>query len=358
MNDQGNENHYAVVVGIDRYPGVRDLRHARRDAEAIVTWLRSRDGGHVPATNVKEVMADPASETGFTVETAEPTHVQVDDALTFVNREIRKKVAEDPASWESSRLYFYASGHGIAPGSGIAAVLMANVDADPLLPTFGNNVELTLYEDWYRACGPFREVLLFADCCRDRDFTAKGHGPPWNLCTEAYGAANTGLGLGTTFGSPAFEPKEGDDGHGYFTQALIDGLRGGAADPLTGKITTTSLGEYVARAVPVLTENKRYPQVPTMPFDIAKPIVLRPPIGALAPIRRRVTIEFPAGYAGEVGLVLGRTPTGDRWRADDGPWQIELDEGIYKVQPSNGAPVQFRENGIFDVIAKDRDVKL
>lgn len=358
MNDGWNEHHYAVVVGIDRYPGLSDLRHAKRDAEHMVTWLRSREGGNLPEDNVFEVMADPAVEPGFTVETAVPTETHVDDKLGTVNKRMREKLDADPAAWESSRLYIYASAHGVAPGAGVAAVLMANVDSDPHIMSFGRNIELSLYETWYRACGVFREVVLLADCCRDREFTASGNGPPWLSCAEPYAPSNTALGLATTYGTLAFEPEEDDDGHGYFTRAMVDGLTGGAADPMTGEVTTTSLGEYIRRAVPVLTDGKRYRQQPSMLSDAANPIALRAGRGPLEPPRRTTTIHFPRGFAGEVELLAGRSATGDRWRAEGGPWTIELDEGIYRVRPSDGSSTPFAEDGIFDVIAKDRIVRL
>lgn len=355
MTDGWNENHYAVIVAIQRYPGLRDLRHVRRDAESMITWLRSRAGGNIPRDNVVDVMADPHSEADFTVETAQPTHDQVDDALGFVNRAMRQKLEADPHVWNSSRLYLYASGHGIAPGPGTGAVLMANVDGDPYIMSYGRNIELSLYRAYYEGCGTFQEILLFADCCRDREFTAPGQGPGWLFCPTHFGSSNITLGLATTYGEPAFEPTEDDDGHGYFTRALIDGLSGGAPD-LAGDITTTSLGEYVGRAVPVLTEGKRRPQHPSMPVDAAKPIVICP--GPLPKPRRTVTIHFPAGYASEVELSFDQRPTGDRWRAALGPWTIELDEGLYRVRPIDGIPVPFAEGGKIDVIAMDRNVRL
>jgi Caspase domain len=353
--DGWNENHYAVVVAIQRYPGLRDLWHVRRDAESMITWFRSRAGGNIPRDNVVEVMADPHSEESFTVKTAQPTHDQVDDALGFVNRAMRQKLEADPKAWQSSRLYLYASGHGIAPGNGTAAVLMANVDGDPYTMNYGRNIELSLYRAYYEGCGTFQEVLLFADCCRDREFTAQGQGPGWMVCPAHFGSSNIAVGLASTYGEPAFEPTEDDDGHGYFTRALIDGLSGGATN-LAGDVTTTSLGEYLGRAVPILTADKQRPQHPSMPVDAAKRIVIRP--GPLPKPRRTVTIHFPAGYAGDVDLIFDQRPTGDRWRAALGPWTIELDEGLYQLRAVDGNPLPFAEDGKIEVIARDRDVRL
>jgi hypothetical protein len=52
-----NDHHYAVVVGINRYPGLSDLTGARADAEAFAQWLEDGDGGALPAANIRRVMA-------------------------------------------------------------------------------------------------------------------------------------------------------------------------------------------------------------------------------------------------------------------------------------------------------------
>jgi hypothetical protein len=43
-----NDLHFAVVVGINRYPGIKDLKYARDDAERFRDWLVDLEGGGVP----------------------------------------------------------------------------------------------------------------------------------------------------------------------------------------------------------------------------------------------------------------------------------------------------------------------
>ena len=50
------QHRYAIVIGIDRYPGFRDLGGACNDAEAFAEWLTDPNGGDVPAENVRTLL--------------------------------------------------------------------------------------------------------------------------------------------------------------------------------------------------------------------------------------------------------------------------------------------------------------
>jgi uncharacterized caspase-like protein len=358
-----NPAHYAVVIGINRYPGIRDLQLAKHDAEDFRAWLLSADGGAVPEENVKVVMADQADEANFADPiSSKPTLREVNAALIEVTKAVRQRVQAERREWDASRLYVYASGHGIAPEDGAAAVLMADADADPLVESYGNSIEISKYTQWYVGCGFFREVVVFADCCRDRRYTAPGTGPPMSRCPEPYGATNCAVGYATTYATSAYEPtdvQDLDQARGYFTRALLDGLNGGAATQ-TGEITSVSLADYIAASVTAQTEGKPFKQQPSMPVDAARPIVFRPPGPPPARHTRSVTLTFPPGYAGGVSLLSGQAfaDTGHRWDAASGPWTIQLEEGSYVVRPDAPVDSGFKEGGMFRVIAKDTDVQL
>jgi hypothetical protein len=69
-----NEHHYAVVVGINRYPGIRDLQAARRDAEDFANWLRDPSGGALPDDD-DHIIEVPASTDEEVLDTHPPTPV-------------------------------------------------------------------------------------------------------------------------------------------------------------------------------------------------------------------------------------------------------------------------------------------
>ncbi|HEX3455763.1 MAG TPA: caspase family protein [Gaiellaceae bacterium] len=357
-----NDMHYAVVVGINRYPGIRDLRHARSDARAFREWLVSPSGGMVPARNVRSVLAKPSDEKLFKLpREAQPTAGLVNDALFDVTEELRQRVRKDVASFKRSRLYVYASGHGIAPANGTGAVLMA--DANAAQDAYGYNIEISLYSSWFVACGWFSELVFFADCCRDRMFNAPGMGPPWGACPNPFGETNVVTGFATTFAASAFEPtdvKNLDQARGYFTRALLDGLQGGAADPNTGRIDTNSLAPYVMQSVEALTARKQFKQNPNIVGDVANPIVFRPAGSSTARQRRQVTISFPAGFRGGATLQRGDLTTVKHWKSVGRlPKTLRLDEGFYLVVPDPpAAPDAFKNGGTFQIVGKDENVKL
>ncbi len=72
------EYHFALVVGINKYPALTPLRGPRRDADEMYAWLTSPDGGHLPPGNVERVEVDDAAFD--TPESAEPTRRQINDA--------------------------------------------------------------------------------------------------------------------------------------------------------------------------------------------------------------------------------------------------------------------------------------
>src|ERR1700733_11341773 len=107
-----NANDYAIVVGIDDYPGYRSLKGAVKDAEDFATWLcDSVAGGGVRANNCKTV---------FSVSTPlSPLQQQVDEAFDAVLSSITKGTL-------AHRLYVYFSGHGMAESNLISDLCLAN----------------------------------------------------------------------------------------------------------------------------------------------------------------------------------------------------------------------------------------
>ena len=356
-----NDLHWAVIVGINRYPGISDLHGPRNDAADFVSWLVDADGGDVPADHVVEVRAsDDAAPLQDPFE-ALPTQQDVNRALAKVNAEV-KGAAPGPVEWQKTRLYVFMAGHGIAPQGGKAALLMADASKD----TLGANVELSRYADWYESCSVFSEVVFFADCCRNRMGQAPSYGPPFTSCTMTPADVVAVLGFASSLGDPAFEEREHEappDGRrGYFTRALIAGLRGGARDPATGEVTSTSLATYVRTAVQEATKDRTPRQDATMIADPSRPVVFRAAAAGGAAVRptRRVRIEPPEGWQGGPVDILG--PEGqpvERWDPATGPFDRPLPEGFYGVVLAGTRDAAtFAGGGMFAVIGGDVDVRL
>ena len=106
-----------------------------------------------------------------------PTKGDVDDAFFDINTQARNDMKGSAAHRETSRLWVFLSGHGMMPADGEGALLMANATAQRL----GENIELRAYTDWQVKTGIFREVVMFADCCRNWEIQAPRGLPPSTL---------------------------------------------------------------------------------------------------------------------------------------------------------------------------------
>ncbi len=344
MNDQ----HWAVVVGIDRYPAIRSLSKARRDAEAFRDWLLDPQGGALPAANVYPVIV-PDAELPEPLDRTEakPRFDDVAGALDAAWAACEAHVAQHPEDWQGTRLYFYASGHGIAPSPTEAALLLA--DAGP--PRyFGENLSCNRFLEYFRAAQPFRELVFFADCCREPYPAARPRGPIWDEVVGNNGEVRFLPGYATAPNQLAYEGRD-PERLSSFTQAVLEGLRGQAE--VNGVVDSNGLAVYVRRRVLELSGDQ---QIPQMPSDPAAPIVFR---RAAVAAGHRVEVLLPQGFAGVVEIRDGTGRTLATHDAAAGPWRGELANGLYEVVPAGGAgPSPFAAGGIFKVFGGGRAVQL
>jgi hypothetical protein len=255
------DNDYAVVVGLQTYPGYDDpangkppLTGPENDANDFYEWLKSIDGGAVPDTNISCILSSKyAPAPGNDYWLAAPSDADVIKAFEKLRRRSLANQGRGLGSNIGRRLYIYMSGHGIAPntfGNKLekeAALLMCNVD-----PT---NIGAARYHipggytaNWFCENDCFEEVFLFMDCCRDPTivnsinmfFTAKGNKDD----TTRFYAFSTGWSRSSR------ERMFNGRMQGVFTQTLLQGLKGASAvsengDPVNGVITVASLSSFL-----------------------------------------------------------------------------------------------------------------
>ena len=345
-----NDAHYAVVVGINRYPGLGDLDGARTDAERFALWLQDPSGGAISPENVHKICLSEAEEAALAnPRGARPTSDEVDYALQDINDAMRAKLEADPNVWDRGRLYLYVAGHGLAPQGGEGALFLANAESEAL----ERNLELADYRRWCTNCALFREVVVFADCCRLRyRSAARGFGPRMTDCPGPWhGKASQYLiGYGATVGRPTYEGVQDADNlaRGYFTTALLDGLSGGAARNEVGAITASSLRDFVKTVVEKSTADQRFPQ------EAQLALTEEMEFGAIQPPpQRTITLRLPARMSKARVVKDGREI--EVWNGVDKPWQIKLADGLYEVDADGTA---LKNDGLFKVAGEDRDVEL
>ena len=257
--------HYAVCVGINFYPDIGDLQHARSDAVAFAEWLESSGG--VTGERLETVMLGPRARKPKARRGATPRADQIWEAVRAKSDLARKAIEADPARWADTRLYFFFSGHGIAPTGRDATGLAADCSA----MDFGNSASIAAMIDFFVDAGDFAEIVAVADCCRQIPSQGGilGGRPPWNPrpSPRPEGVQVSEL-YATNFGTLAREPGRGqpagggevrdlDAERGYFTRALLEGLKGESRAIDNGQITTKSLNRYARQRVMALTSNSR-----------------------------------------------------------------------------------------------------
>ncbi|HEV2975105.1 MAG TPA: caspase family protein [Solirubrobacteraceae bacterium] len=347
-----NDLHFAVVVGIDRYPSLTnadDLTCARSDAERFHEWLVSPSGGAVPKKNTV-LLQDPTRLT--TRRAAYPTQRDINDALDQWKAAIGASVSPQSPAWRRSRIYIYLAGHGYAPPDGVAALLLADAADNQL----GYHIEIKRYVDWLVSCALFREVLVFSDCCRRQyDNAAVASPPPFATCNGAGGVEVFAMvGYATRIGEDALEPNEpvdADDARGVFTAAILDGLTGGAASE-SGEVTSASLAGYVRSSVETRTKGAPAPQKVEFPGDLSQELVV---CRAPSAPRRSVTLHFPGSASGVAEIKTSpRFQVVENHVLDGGAWTVGLPDGYYELAPAAGG--SGFQTVLFKVVGDDVDV--
>jgi hypothetical protein len=326
--------HFAIAVGINRYPDPRlvDLRFPRSDARAFARWLHRADG--VPWKNIK-VITTPQRQTRPWVSASQgrPVRDEINTALDLFKDRVRAHVKDRPDDWQRTRLYVFVAGHGYGIPHGPTALIMANARHDKL----GEAIAVGPYLDWLERCGDYREIVFLADCCRNEyDDAPDPPDPPFNRCTTPVRDVRIMLGYATLPGgvaSGAFTSTP-DEGRGYFTRLLIAGLRGKALAE-GDAITAGSLRDYIHDNLPAEARERQLARIIVMGGDIVfRPGAQPRPAGVGSPdtALHDVVVEFGSGYRGAVTLVGPENEPRDQWHTIRGPWSLRLQKGLWLIR--------------------------
>jgi hypothetical protein len=332
-----NDAHYAVVVGIDRYPFIRDLRGPRNDARLFAEWLTHEDGGGLPAQNVRVVRSTVLEEPLADELDVLPTTKEINRAFGEINRAIRARTEADPEVFDRSRLYVFVAGHGIAPTGGKAALLAA--DASPL--EWGYNLEITSYADWYEKNALFREAAFFADCCRNRVNEAPASGPPFTMGATTEDRVDVLTAYATSVGTWAFEGAGMDEDpsriRGHFSAGLLEALRGAAVDEDVGRVTAVRLAGYLTRFVDEQSarDGRTVPQTVVVTGPLGTPMMFGPEGMKPRPVQG-VTIVRPASFTGPVRVIDHALQPVALLGGDTAVGRLRLADGFYQALPGEG----------------------
>ena len=326
---------YAVVVGVTHYQGLKVLKGADKDARVFEKWLIDPVGGKVPAGNCRLILS---SDNPLM-----PVQDSIDEVFgTFLN-------GFEANGTAGRRLYFYFSGHGLGVLWDETALVL------PKWTKIMRNTALSssAYLRELVHTGKFEEVYFFLDCCRNRVVGANGRPPAFGNAKPAAGAGSCASYIfsATEFENEAFEaimqPGNGsldnERTRGLFTQTLIDGLNGAAADG--AQVTAASLRTYIHRTLPETAKSVNKVQKGFFQFsgDLAPSIL----VDGIVPAQTLVVITFSRkGRA--VSLQDGGMTVIKTGNTDELQWSIPLVRGLYSIcyEDGSGETKEFRVNGL------------
>ncbi|HVG61652.1 MAG TPA: caspase family protein [Hyalangium sp.] len=253
----------AIIVGINRYPGLSDLDGPEHDAEAFERWVTSPTGGNVPQENVRLIRSSGYPERGDALK-AEPTVEAIQGAVDELLQAAETSQENGTGYRAGRRLYLYFAGHGFEPQPEQVALLTANATRRR-----GYHVAGRIYADYFRRAGIFDEVLLFMDCCREPLSQIPLYIPPYMMMksNEAPEKARWMNAYATKWSRKSRERMVEGKARGIFTVALLKGLSGQARDPVSGDITDASLADYLYEHMkdPLTPEELNDPEIPKQP---------------------------------------------------------------------------------------------
>ncbi|MCA1634635.1 MAG: caspase family protein [Acidobacteria bacterium] len=228
---------YALVVGVDKYADtqISTLGGASNDARSLRDALVEHAG--FPADQVILLSTDQPAE-------RQPTRGNILRRLSNLSTIVPK----------DGLLLFSFAGHGMERG-GQAFLLPSDAQvSDDVTLLEQTAVNVLHIKDWVRKSG-VRQVLMILDACRN---DPAGRANADNPLTESY---TRGFNFdrrnreveafvtlyATAIGKRAYEYKEKKQG--YFTWALVEGLKGAAAND-KGEVTIEGLLKHLQERVP------------------------------------------------------------------------------------------------------------
>lgn len=318
-----NPHDHAVVIAIRRYADVAagwvtTLEGPDNDAAAMVEWLKAPGGGGLDECNIRVVASSGAPEP-FPEGGATPNQRNVIETLD----EIAQLPKNAFGQYAGRRLYVHISGHGWSREPDEAALVTAEATQEKPL-----NVLVTSWTRWMHKAAPFKEIVLWADTCATR-VPLKDLYP---CVLDERVSPNTKEvavfeGFAAPLGYRAVEAQMPDGFcHGAFSYALLAGLKGAAASP----VTSSSLRDYLHNAMKdfMTEEQRRRKQISKEPaFGRTDPIVFATKARPTFP----VTLRFAPEHVGRrvfVGHNRTDVPVAETVLAAT-DWTAQLEAGFW-----------------------------
>ncbi len=240
---------FAVVIGISRYKyhdgGLTDLKYADADARSVRDFLQEREGGNFSASDI------------FYLENEQAT-------LDAVRTGLRNFL---PRAGPADLVFFFIAGHGApdpyAPQNLYFLLSDSKVADMPNTALPMDEVKQVLNQN-LRA----QRVIAFIDTCHSAGLSGGKlvltRGLENNLvnlyAAQLFKERGTAVLTSSDINEISHESEQWGGGHGIFTMALLEGLRGDADLNRDHLVTAGELFRYVHDRVSVATAFEQNPK--------------------------------------------------------------------------------------------------
>jgi len=239
------KNIWAVVIGIDKYPNIRQLKYAVNDAGLFYDHLVKRN--QIPAENVMLLLNQDATLTKI---------------RSVLGTDLKNKAGKD------DMVVIYFAGHGATErdaqspdGDGLEKYLLPfEADLKDLYATALPMEELTRIFNRIRS----ERLIFIADACYSGASGGRTIGVGGMRASISEGfidriAGGKGRVIMTASGANEVSAEKDELGHGVFTYYLIEGLKGKADTDRDGVVTVDEAFNYVSKLVPAATDQEQHP---------------------------------------------------------------------------------------------------
>lgn len=266
---------WALVIGVSSYPNVPpnlQLRYAHRDAAEFARFLQSQQGGNLSASHIRLLTQEQA--------TLGAIRAAVHDWLV-------------PSAKPEDIVYLFFAGHGVLDAHNNGYFAAHDSDPQNLHATALSFAELN---GVLRTSLQASIVVLFADACHAGGIGWADDPAEPSRANEALASLGSDRSILKILASrpseQSFEDVRWGGGHGVFTYALLNGLRGKAERDRDGVVRVSELIEYVSSLVPGETAARQNPRVAGN-FEARIPLAL---------VRPKQTLPAPVDLTASVSL--------------------------------------------------------
>lgn len=236
----GKPQLYALVVGIDEFENSNfDLKYAVDDASAVAAILQRRAAPLFDQVHVEQ-LTTPKQTSKSALQSAFARYRTIAPSDVFL---------------------FYAASHGTVKGKDLASeqyfLVPSNVSSTNVDAIRRDALSESELREMVSSIPATRKFLLLDTC------HSGAMGDAMAVTTQALQESRAMNVLSTAMGSAILsastsdqEALEGQDGHGLFTWALLQGLNGEADPHRSGAVNTFDLAGYVNYEVPKIAEQR------------------------------------------------------------------------------------------------------